>query len=201
MTEDERMTKKMIVVSGPSGAGKTTLVKYLMEKLPRLQFAVSATTRPLRGDEVNGRDYYFLSEDEFKEKVKLHEFLEHEEVYEGLLYGTLKEEIKRCWDNDEIPVLDIDVKGALNIKLHHGDYCLFVFVHPGDIYRLQERLKHRGTESDASLKKRLARAEEELNYSQEFDVVIYNRSLESASHELLERVVHFLNDEMSSTQL
>ena len=187
-------TRKMIILSGPSGSGKTTIAKYLISEIPALRFAISATTRDKRDGEKEGVDYYFLTGEDFRNRLRKKEFVEHEEVYEGLLYGTLHSELEKSWQEGFVPVLDIDVKGALNVKRHYRDISLFIFVHPGNVEQLEKRLKNRGTESQASLQKRLNRAREELDYAPEFDLVVVNKKLDIAFRDVLEEVRAFLNE-------
>lgn len=171
-----RKTNKIVIVAGPSGAGKTSIVNYLLERISRLEFSVSATTRKKRKNEKEGGNYYFLSTEEFRNKVEHGDFLEYEEVYEGLMYGTLKNEIERIWKGSNTPVLDIDVKGALNVKKNLEVSALFIFIHPGSLEILKQRLKNRGTESEETLRSRLRRANEELGYAGAFEKKIYNNS-------------------------
>lgn len=164
----------MIVVTAPSGAGKSTIVRHLLRKFPALDFSVSATTREPRPGEVDGTDYHFLSAADFHEKVDAGAFVEWEEVYPGQFYGTLKSEVKRLWEAGRHIVFDIDVKGARRIKKMYGSQCLTVFVKPPSFEILVERLKNRKTETEDSYKKRLERIKEELTYENAFDVVLVN---------------------------
>lgn len=188
------MGGKIVIVSGPSGTGKTTVVQNLLENFPDLTFSISATTRKPRSNEIPGQDYYFLDETEFKNAASNGGFVEYEEVYKGLFYGTLLSEIKRIWENGQIPVLDIDVKGALNIKQNFNGTPLLIFVHPGSIKNLKERLKNRGSESKESLKRRLTKAEKELEVCSEFDYILYNYRLEQTLKEAKDRVETYLKE-------
>jgi guanylate kinase len=169
---------EMIVFTAPSGAGKTTVVRFLLSKYPQLSFSVSATTRAKRAHETAGKDYYFMQAEEFKAKIENGEFAEWEEVYPDQFYGTLKSEIDRVRSLDKIVVFDIDVKGALNLKRLYGDSCRVVFVMPPDINTLIERLKSRNTESAESLQRRISKAESELQYAHSFDHILLNNRLE-----------------------
>lgn len=169
---------KTIVFTAPSGAGKTTIVKHLLAKFPdKLAFSISATTRQKRDIETDGKDYYFISAEEFRKKIIEGDFIEWEEVYENQFYGTLKSEIERLWAQGKIVVFDVDVKGATSIKKYFKKNCLAVFVSPPDIDILIERLKLRGTETEQSLRKRIARVRTEMKYKDKFDKVIVNDDL------------------------
>ncbi len=172
------MYGKLIIISGPSGTGKTTIVHHLLDQYPELTFSISATTRSLREKEKEGEDYYFMTQSEFESKLGNEEFLEYEEVYEGLYYGTLMSELDRIWNNNQIPVLDIDVKGAINIKNHFKGDPLLIYIHPGSKETLRKRLEGRGTEGSTKIQKRLERAEAELAMADEFHHVLYNHNLE-----------------------
>lgn len=172
--------KKLIIFSAPSGAGKTSIVRELMKQIPELAFSVTATTREKRYYEEEGKDYYFISAEEFKQKIENDEFVEWEEVYDNQFYGTLKAEVERLLSEGKHVIFDVDVKGGLNIKKQYGDRALSIFVKPPSIKALRIRLINRQTEDEASLKKRIDKAEYELKYATEFDVVILNDKLENA---------------------
>ena len=171
---------KLIIVTAPSGAGKTTIVKRALEKFPQLAFSVSATSRARRPYEVEGVDYYFLTVEAFKAHIAAGDFLEYQEVYENQYYGTLKKEVERLWSLGKVVIFDVDVKGALNIKRAYPKHSLALFVKPPSPQVLYERLKNRNTESPESLQKRIAKAAEELTYEQKFDYVVLNEELERA---------------------
>ncbi len=171
---------KMFIFTAPSGAGKTTIVRHLLQKYDFLDFSVSATTRKKRPHEVDGKDYFFITPEEFRNKINNGEFAEWEEVYEDQYYGTLKSEIERVWAKGKHIVFDIEVKGATNIKKMYGDRCLAVFIRPPSLEVLIERLKNRKTESEKSLKKRIARVKKEMKYENTFDKVLVNDLLEVA---------------------
>lgn len=183
---------KLIIFSAPSGAGKTTIVKYLLTIFPEIAFSISCTTRPKREFEVNGKDYYFLTEKEFKEKIKNNEFIEYEEVYEGRFYGTLHSEIERLWNQGKHVIFDIDVKGGLNLKKQFKERALAIFIAPPSLKDLEERLKNRNTENSDSLLVRIQKADEELSFAKDFDVVIINDNLEKAQNKAKTLVKNFL---------
>ena len=184
---------KLIVFSAPSGSGKTTIVRELLkEEKFKLEFSVSATSRKKRPNETDGKDYYFLSVDEFKQKIKEAAFAEWEEVYENQFYGTLKSEIERIRKKGYNVVFDIVVAGGISIKKLFKNDCLTLFIQPPSISELEKRLRHRGTETTESLKKRLAKAEKEMAYAENFDVTVVNDSLEIAINEVKELVTEFL---------
>ena len=187
------MSDRAIIVSAPSGAGKTTLVRHLLARFPQLAFSVSATSRAPRGREQSGREYFFLTQDEFTEKVKLEAFVEWEEVYRGVYYGTLKSELARIWGRGGTPLFDVDVKGGVRLKELFGKEALSVFIQPPSLEVLQERLERRGTDSPESVQKRLEKAQEEMTYSVCFDKIIVNDKLECAKVCIEEAVFQFLN--------
>jgi guanylate kinase len=184
---------KVIIFSAPSGAGKTTIVRHLVgiQKF-NLAFSISACTRDPRPHEVNGKDYYFLSKEEFEEKLHNKEFLEYEEVYTNIFYGTLKSEVQRLHDEHKTVIFDVDVKGGLNIKKYFGENALSVFVKPPSLEALQARLIQRSTESEEKLKMRLGKAVYEMKYEGYFDKVLLNDNLEHAFDEAEKLVTQFL---------
>ncbi len=184
---------KLIIFSAPSGAGKTTLVKYLMSAMDNLVFSISACSRKRRAGEKDGRDYYFISVKEFKEKIKNDEFVEWEEVYSDYFYGTLRSEVQRIRNSGRHVVFDVDVKGGLNIKKIFGDDALAVFVKPPSVKALKQRLKQRATDDDREIATRLAKAKNELTFADQFDVIIINDDLKKAKKQTLEAVQNFLN--------
>jgi guanylate kinase len=171
---------KLIIFSAPSGAGKTTIVRHLLENNPELAFSVSATTRERRPHEVDGKDYYFLSKEEFEEKIKNNEFAEYEQVYQGTYYGTLKSEIERLRKEGKNLIFDVDVEGGLKIKKLYRQDALAVFVKVSSVEVLKERLNNRNTETEAKRAERIAKAVKELMYEKLFDVVVENDNLEEA---------------------
>lgn len=172
------MQGKLIIFSAPSGSGKTTIVRHLIQHDPRLSFSISATTRKKRPDETEGKDYYFMSPEEFGNRVANHEFVEYEEVYEGIYYGTLKTEIDRIWSSGRHVVFDVDVKGGLHLKEIFGDRALGIFIMLPAMETLMERLTRRSTESGAHLQERINKAVDELQYQDLFDEIIVNDKLE-----------------------
>lgn len=184
---------KIIIFSAPSGAGKTTIVQHLLQKFPKeLAFSVSACTRAPRPNEVNGKDYYFLSPEDFKKRIEENAFAEWEEVYENMLYGTLKSEIEKLWALGKTILFDVDVKGGLQLKKTYPHNSLAVFVKPPSIETLIERLKQRRTENEAQLQRRIARMREEMQYEPQFDHIILNKNLEEAFAEAIALTQNFL---------
>jgi guanylate kinase len=180
---------KLLIFSAPSGSGKTTVVKHLMEKLQhQLGFSVSATTRHPRPGEVDGREYHFLSESDFRQKMEENAFLEYEEVYAGILYGTLWSEVEKIWAENKMVVFDVDVKGGLNLKRKFGDQAMAVFLRPPNVEVLLERLTKRSTEVEHQLKERIAKANYELSFENQYDVVVVNDVLEE-TFETCEKLV------------
>jgi guanylate kinase len=175
------MAGKALIFSAPSGSGKTTIVKHLLKTNPDLGFSISASTRDKRGrTEENGKDYYFLSPEEFKSKIDNDEFIEWEEVYAGNFYGTLKSEIERIWKTGKNVIFDVDVKGGLNLKRYFGDKAMSVFVKVPSLEILEARLNDRGTESPESLSRRLFKAKFEMSFQNKFDTVLVNEELEKS---------------------
>ena len=184
---------KLIVISAPSGAGKTSIVHHLLKNMPELSFSVSACSREKRDNETHGKDYYFLAVEDFQNKIKEAAFLEWEEVYENQYYGTLKSEIERIWSEGKTVIFDVDVIGGLNIKKQYPKECLSLFIMPPSVDVLRERLSGRGTESEAKLEMRLAKAEQEILKNQEFDKVILNDDFGIACEETIEVITNFIN--------
>jgi guanylate kinase len=187
------MKGKLVIFSAPSGAGKTTIVKHLLGQDFGLEFSVSATSRQPRPGEMHGKDYYFLSESEFREKIEKDEFLEWEEVYNGIFYGTLKSEVERIRDAGKHVIFDVDVVGGSNIKKFYGNEALAVFVQPPSVEELRKRLRNRSTESEEKIKIRIAKAEKELEFAGQFDVIIVNNELSEALIEAENVVAGFLS--------
>lgn len=185
--------EKAIIFSAPSGSGKTSLVRHLIQKIPNLGFSISACTRDKRGrHEENGKDYYFMSQDKFKQKIDSGAFIEWEEVYEGNFYGTLKEEIQRIWDSGNAVIFDVDVKGGLALKQYFGKRALAIFVKVPSLEVLASRLNDRGTESEESLSRRIFKAQFEAKFEPQFDVSILNDDFAISSDEAEEVVKKFL---------
>lgn len=185
-------SKLAIIVSAPSGAGKTTIVKHLLKVIPQLEFSVSACSRAKRKDESDGKDYYFISVDDFKDKIGRDEFVEWQEVYPGSYYGTLKSEMVRIWLQEKIPIFDVDVLGGLNLKKYFGMQGLSVFIQPPSIGELENRLRNRGTETEEMLQKRIDKAVYESTFASRFDKVIINDDLKIKCLEIVTLVNAFL---------
>jgi len=184
--------KKVIILAAPSGAGKTTITKYLLERFPRLAFSISATTRAPRGAEQDGVEYHFLSLSTFEGLIYENAFLEYEQVYKGVYYGTLKSELDRIWALGKVPVLDIDVKGAIRVQEQLGEKSLSIFIMPPSIEALKERLLNRKTENEESIKTRIDKAEYEISFSNQFNKVVKNDVLETACSDTANILMNFL---------
>jgi guanylate kinase len=184
--------QKILIITAPSGAGKTSITHYLMKTFPKLAFSVSATTRESRENENEGVDYYFMNIETFKHKIQQHEFAEWEMVYEGKYYGTLKSELKRIWALDKVPVLDIDVKGAIHVQQQYPENTLSIFVEPPSVDELKIRLQARGTETEDTLRARVNKAAYEISFKDQFDEVIVNAELEVACEQASKLVADFL---------
>jgi guanylate kinase len=183
---------KLIVISAPSGAGKTSIVTHLLKNMDALSFSVSACSRDKRENETDGKDYHFLGVEDFKKKIKEDAFLEWEEVYENQFYGTLKSEVQRVWNEGKVVIFDVDVAGGLNIKKQYTQECLSIFIMPPSVDVLRERLSGRGSETDEKIEVRLAKAEEEIAKNQKFDKVILNDDFEIACEETQEVISNFI---------
>lgn len=185
---------KAIIISAPSGAGKTTIVRHLTERFPQLGFSISACSRPPRGNEADGVDYHFLSADEFRNRIARNEFVEWQEVYPGNYYGTLKSEMERLRSEGKVPLFDVDVVGAVSLKIWFGPTALAIFIQPPSLNVLEERLRSRRTDSEESLQRRFSKAEKEMTYSREFDAIVVNDELVQATAEVEELVKVWLLD-------
>lgn len=187
-------SNKIIIIAAPSGSGKTSVVRHLLKAMPdKLAFSISAATRQPRHHEKDKVDYYFISADEFKDRIHHNEFVEWEMVYEGKYYGTLKSELQRIWDEKKSPLLDVDVQGGLHVQEQFREKSLSIFIEPPSIEELERRLRARGTETPESLKARISKASYELSFKHEFDRIVINDSLERACKEAEEIVRKFLN--------
>ncbi len=186
-------TGKIIVITAPSGSGKTTLVKRLLEACPQLSFSISACTRTPRPNEQHGKDYYFYTEKDFRRLIEEKAFVEWEMVYTGKIYGTLKSELTRIWENGQHPLVDIDVKGALAIQDVYPANSLSIFIQAPSVEELRKRLEQRGTENAQSVEERMAKAAYELSFSDRFNSIIVNDDLEIATQELVKTVNQYLN--------
>ena len=186
---------KLIIVSAPSGSGKSTIVKWLMEEHPelRLYFSVSCTSRPPRGTEQNGVEYFFLTPEEFRRRIEQDEFLEYEEVYENRFYGTLKAQVERQREQAQNVVFDVDVKGGINIKRYYGHEALSLFIQPPSIEELRRRLESRATDTPEAIEERLAKAAYEMTFAPQFDRIVVNDNLDAAKAEMLQLVGDFLS--------
>ena len=185
---------KIIIITAPSGAGKNSITRYLLDIFPQLAFSISAATRECRFNEVDGRDYYFLSEKAFQEKIANNEFVEWEMVYEGKYYGTLKSELERLWKAGKVPVLDIDVKGAIHVQSQYPGHCLSIFIQAPNVDELRKRLESRGTETHESLATRLNKAAYEMSFKDSFNAVVVNDVLDQAQQKAKQLVEKFMYD-------
>jgi guanylate kinase len=188
----ELMKRKLVIISAPSGAGKTTIVKHLLDSGLNLAFSVSATTRPLRGNEKEGEDYFFLTVPEFRKRIENNEFVEWEEVYKDILYGTLKSELERIWAIDHNVLFDVDVKGGINLKNKFGTNSIAIFIMPPSVAELENRLVKRRTDTPEKIRIRVEKAKDELKLANQFDMVIVNHQLDKAKEEALKIVSSFL---------
>jgi len=186
------MTGKMIIISAPSGSGKTTIVKRILASDLKLKFSVSACSRKPRPNETDGKDYYFLSVDTFRKKIKDNAFIEWEEVYENNYYGTLKSEVNRIWESGYHVIFDVDVKGGLNIKRQYPDVSLAIFIQAPSVEELEKRLRNRSTDDEETIRKRLAKAKYEMSFAPQFDIIIVNDDLERAVDETYQVIKKFL---------
>ena len=184
--------EKVIILAAPSGAGKSTITQFLLLKYPKLAFSVSATTRAPRGNEQDGVAYHFLSLAKFEGLIYQNEFLEYEQVYEGVYYGTLVAELRRIWDLGKVPVLDIDVKGAIAVQKKLGDKSLSIFIMPPSIEVLKERLEKRNTETAESIETRINKAAYEISFSKDFNAIVKNEVLATACEEAEKLLLNFL---------
>lgn len=184
---------KLVIFSAPSGSGKSTIIQSLLNRDLNLSFSISATSRAPRGTEKNGVEYYFISPEEFRQRIANGEFLEYEEVYAGKFYGTLKSEVERILDSGRNVIFDVDVVGGLNIKKYYGDQALALFIQPPSIEELEKRLKHRATDAPEVIANRVAKAEYELSFAPRFDHIIVNDILEKAQEEAYQTIRQFLD--------
>jgi guanylate kinase len=187
------MKRKAIIVSAPSGAGKTTIVKNLLSVFPELEFSISACSRVKRESEVNGKDYYFITADQFRTKISNDEFIEWQEVYPGSYYGTLRSEIDRIWSQGKTPIFDVDVLGAINLKMYFGEAAIAIFIQPPSLQELENRLRHRGTESEENLQTRLKKGEKEMTFADKFDYIVVNDEISTSSTKATNLIKTFLN--------
>ncbi len=185
---------KLIIFSAPSGSGKTTIITEILKYFNNIEFSVSACSRKPRPGEIHGKDYYFLSIDEFKEKIKNNEFVEWEEVYKDNFYGTLKSELQRIWNKGNHVLFDVDVLGGVNLKRKFPENSLAIFIQPPSIKELERRLRNRGTETEEQIQKRIGKAQKELEYSRFFDVVIVNEELGVAVKETIKAIKQFIEN-------
>jgi guanylate kinase len=188
----ESMNGKLVIISAPSGAGKTTIVKHLLDNGLNLSFSVSATTRAKRDNETDGEDYFFLTVQEFKNRIKNNEFVEWEEVYKDLLYGTLKSELERIWAIGKNVIFDVDVKGGISLKNKFGTDAIAIFIMPPSVAELENRLIKRATDTPEKIRIRVEKAKDELKFADQFDTVIVNHQLDKAKEETLKIVSSFL---------
>lgn len=185
---------KVIIFSAPSGSGKTTLVKYALETFPELEFSISCTTRQPRGNEIHTIDYHFISPEEFRQKISEDAFVEYEEVYTDKYYGTLKSEVEKIWNNQKVVIFDVDVKGGISLKKYFKDQALSIFIEPPSIEELERRLINRNTDDAETIKTRVEKAEEEMSYAKDFDVIVINENLDQAKGEIKNLIESFIKN-------
>jgi len=190
---------KVIIFSAPSGSGKTTLVKHCLDHFPELEFSISCTTRHPRGTEKNGIDYYFISPEEFRQKISENAFVEYEEVYTDKYYGTLKSEVERIWDSGKVVIFDVDVKGGVSLKEYFGEKALSIYIMPPSIEELERRLIARKTDDAETIKTRVAKAAHEMTFHPHFDEIIVNTNLETAKQETEKLIHNFIHHIENST--
>ena len=190
------MKGKLVIISAPSGAGKTTIVRHLLDSELNLSFSISAATRQLRGNEKDGTDYFFLTVPEFKKKIENNEFIEWEEVYKDLMYGTLKSEVERIWANGQHVLFDVDPVGGLNLKKKFGTNAIAIFVMPPSVEDLENRLVKRATDSPDKIRMRINKSKEEMKLANQFDTIIVNHLLDRAKKEVVEIVSSFLEKKL-----
>ena len=183
---------KVLIFSAPSGSGKSTIVNHILGLHPEIEFSISATSRPPRGQEKDGVEYYFLSVEDFRSRIEADKFVEYEQVYEGRYYGTLKSEVQRIWDKGHVIIFDVDVKGGVNLKKYFGDKALSVFIQAPSVEELHRRLIARGTDTPEAIAERVAKAAEEMTYAPKLDVVLINDNLDKAYAEAEKMVDDFL---------
>jgi guanylate kinase len=186
------MSGKLLIFSAPSGSGKTTIVRHLLSKFPQLGFSISCCTRPIRAGETDGEHYYYLTQEDFENRIAKNEFVEWEEVYKGSYYGTLKQEVERLWALGKTVIFDVDVKGGLNLKDYYKEKALAIYVDVSDLEEVKKRLKTRGTETEESLKKRIEKMQEESSYKNQFDLLLNNDVLEQTFMKAEKLVSDFL---------
>ena len=184
---------KVIIFSAPSGSGKTTLVKHCLQQFPQLQFSVSATTRALRGEEIHGKDYFFLSVEAFKKLISENAFVEYEEVYHDKFYGTLKSEVERIWNEGKVVIFDVDVKGGISLKKYFGEQALSIFIMPPSIEELERRLVSRATDDAETIRTRVGKASEEMTFKDQFDEIVVNNDLDEAKTSVEQLLKNFLS--------
>lgn len=186
------MSNKVVIFSAPSGSGKSTIVHHILGLHPEMEFSISAASRAPRGTEQDGVDYYFLTEEAFRQKIAEDGFVEYEEVYPGSFYGTLKSEVERIWEQGHVIVFDVDVKGGINLKKYFGSKALSVFIQAPSVEELRRRLVLRNTDSAEAIERRVAKAAEEMTYAPQFDHILVNDDLQTAFREAEELVDNFL---------
>ncbi|MCQ2148328.1 MAG: guanylate kinase [Bacteroidales bacterium] len=187
------MSNKVVIFSAPSGSGKSTIVNHILKLHPEMEFSISATSRLPRGEEQNGKEYWFFTADEFRQMISEDKFVEFEEVYAGSFYGTLKSEVEKIWSKDHVIIFDVDVKGGVNLKKYFGDQALSVFVQAPSVEELRRRLISRNTDSPEAIERRVAKAAEEMTYAPKFDYILVNDDLQTAYAESEKIVDEFLS--------